>query len=149
MRIPIYSAALFNVAMKTIEQIRRENLIALRNELGGVGVLADRIERQMSQVSQWLNASPSSKNGRPRTMSADTSRYIEEKCGKPNGWMDKDHSQVASASAGDALTAEEVAELVTLYGRADQGGRVAILRMARAMVGDSAAANDELKGGES
>lgn len=64
----------------------------LAAEYGGVGKLAEVLERSQSQTSQWLNASLNSGTGKRRGMRPGTSRYIEEKCGKPNGWMDADHS---------------------------------------------------------
>lgn len=44
-----------------------------------------------SQLSQWVNASPNSATGRPRSVSDDSARLIEEKLNLPRGWMDADH----------------------------------------------------------
>lgn len=84
---------LFNMNMKTIDLIYRENLQLLIKETGGVRNLAERIGKSYAQVSQWKNASKDSKTGRPRSMSADACREIEVICNKPTGWMDTDHSQ--------------------------------------------------------
>lgn len=75
-----------------IDDIRRENMAALVEEFHGVANLATRLERSESQVSQWLNGSAHSVTGKRRGMRADTARYIEKKCGKEEGWLDKDHS---------------------------------------------------------
>lgn len=75
-----------------IDDLRRANLALLAKEAGGVGRLAERLDRDQSQVSQWLNASKNSATGTPRGMRAATCRFIEEKMGKPEGWLDLDHS---------------------------------------------------------
>lgn len=75
-----------------IDQIRRVNLQTLAEEHGGIGKLADLLEKDQSQVSQWINASINSGTGKPRGIRSSTCRYIEEKCNKPIGWLDKDHS---------------------------------------------------------
>jgi len=73
----------------TIEDIRRQRLNELIAELGTVAALARLLEHNNStQVSQWRKASPSSRNGRPRSISNDSARKIERKTGKPHGWMD-------------------------------------------------------------
>jgi len=79
MRIPIFSNTLSNTRMKTIEEIRRERLNMLKAEYGGVGKLAKHLEKDVSQVSQWLNASINSGTGKERGMSSDQCRYVEEK----------------------------------------------------------------------
>lgn len=86
--------------MKLIDEIRRENLAKLRADLGGLGSLAEKLERSDSQVSQWINASENSGTGKPRGMRSETARYIERLCGKSVGWMDTDHS------SGDASDSE-------------------------------------------
>ena len=63
--------------MKTIEQIRRENLAALTQKYGGVLALSETLERDSSQVSQWLNASIRV-NGKPSNISARSARRIVE-----------------------------------------------------------------------
>lgn len=78
--------------MKTVDVIRRENLHVLAKESGGAGTLADDLGKSKSQVSQWLNASPDSKTGKPRTIGNASAREIEQKKNKPTGWMDVDHS---------------------------------------------------------
>lgn len=77
--------------MKTIEQIRRENLALLAAEFGGATEAAKKIGVSDSQYSQWLNASINSGTGKPRGMRTASCRKIEEACGKPTGWMDVYH----------------------------------------------------------
>lgn len=76
------------VDMTTINEIRRARLQELIDEVGGPKRLSDLIDRAPSQISQWLNASPDSKSGKPRQISSQSARYIEERCRKPVGWMD-------------------------------------------------------------
>lgn len=74
--------------MKTIEEIRQENLIALIEEMGSIQKVASAIEKSHSQVSQWKNRSKDSKTGKPRNLDSDSARMIEAKCGKEVGWLD-------------------------------------------------------------
>lgn len=80
--------------MKTIDQIRRENLLVLAVEFHGKGKLADQIDRAASQLSQWMSASKHSESGKPRRLSSDMARHIEVKCHKQTGWLDMDHSDI-------------------------------------------------------
>lgn len=90
--------------MKTVDVIRRENLHILAKEAGGPGGLADDLGKSKSQISQWLNASPDSKTGKPRTIGNASAREIEQKKNKPTGWMDVDHSpSPASGQAGGEI----------------------------------------------
>lgn len=75
--------------MQRIEEIYRARLRLLVEELGTQRALAERIEKAPAQISQWLNASPDSKTGKPRTMDRQTAREIERLFPKPDGWMDQ------------------------------------------------------------
>lgn len=75
--------------MNLIEDIRRARLDLLINEFGSVAALAQRLDRQPAQVSQWRNASIDTKSGKPRYMKSETARRIESLTGKPDGWMDQ------------------------------------------------------------
>jgi hypothetical protein len=85
--------------MKLIDDIRRENLAHLREELGGLRPLAQKTERNDSQVSQWIQGSKNSGTGKPRGMRSDTARFIEGKCGKPSGWLDADHANFSATGS--------------------------------------------------
>ena len=76
-----------NSPMQTIEEVRRARLAILESEAGSQTKLADLLGKSPAQLSQWKNASTSS-TGRERAMSSDAARSIEEKMGKPRGWMD-------------------------------------------------------------
>lgn len=76
--------------MKTCHEIRKDQLRALAQEVGGVIQLASLIRKSETQVRQWLNASKDSRTGKPRGIADDMARYIEESTNKPIGWMDND-----------------------------------------------------------
>lgn len=95
--------------MKTVDVIRRENLHILAKEAGGPGGLAEDLGKSKSQISQWLNASPDSKTGKPRTIGNASAREIEQKKNKPTGWMDVDHSPAPAAGQTGGATAETAA----------------------------------------
>ena len=78
--------------MKDIDLLRRENIATLQRELGSAKALAELLERDESQVSQWKQGSKNSGTGRPRGMRSETARYIEERTGKARGWLDRDHA---------------------------------------------------------
>ncbi len=88
---------------RTVEEIRVSKLIALKDQMGSVRQLADRLGKSESQVSQWLNKSTNSGTGKPRGMSATTARYIEGVFGKPTGWMDAETSETQPNVAPAAI----------------------------------------------
>jgi DNA-binding transcriptional ArsR family regulator len=120
-RIPIFSQTLFNTRMKTIDEIRRERLAMLRDECGGAGKLAERIEKSPSQVSQWLNASENSGTGKPRGISDDICRRLEETFEKPRGWMDADP---------DRIDTPMLAQLISMFLNCTEDGQAQILKAA-------------------
>lgn len=79
--------------MKLIDDIRRDNIALLVDEFGSLISLANRLEKDSSQVSQWLHGSAHSVTGKKRGLRSASARYIEEKCGKPTGWLDVPHDR--------------------------------------------------------
>lgn len=79
--------------MKFIDDIRRENLATLAEEVGGVAALSRILERDEPQISQWINGSPLP-SGKKRGMKSETARWIEATTGKPPGWLDERHDKV-------------------------------------------------------
>lgn len=121
-RIPFFSAALPNLGMPTIDQIYRDNLGLLIEEHGTAEALSAVIHKSPAQISQWLNGSKDSKTQKPRTMARATAREIERACGKPEGWMDRPHSD------------DETAELLDLFARLSGPGRIALTQSAQALL---------------
>lgn len=58
-------------------------------QIGGVTEFANKYGRNSTQISQWRNASPDSKTGKPRSISKESAREIEKVFNKPMGWMDQ------------------------------------------------------------
>lgn len=85
-------------AMSTIEEIRRSKLKELVATYGGgkQSALSAVIGASPSQISQWINASPDSKTGKPRSMDSTTARRIESSLGLAEGWMDMVNSVAES-----------------------------------------------------
>lgn len=75
--------------MKTIEETYREKLKILASEFGGQNELSKVIGKSAAQISQWINASPDSKTGKPRSLKSETAREIERLTGKPHAWFDQ------------------------------------------------------------
>lgn len=75
----------------TINDIRRQNLVALIEEARTAAALGERSGVSASLISQWKNGSPDSKTGKPRQISSDSCRRIEVAMGKESRWMDRQH----------------------------------------------------------
>lgn len=74
--------------MRPINEIRRENLLALVREAGSQVEVANRIRKDKNQVHQWLLVSgDAARNIGPRS-----ARLLEAAFNKPEGWLDKVHS---------------------------------------------------------
>lgn len=78
----------YPAAVKTIDDIRRENLCALIRDRAenNQAAFSRMLEKDPNQVSQWLG------KGNARYMSKATARAIEKKLNLPALWMDTDHA---------------------------------------------------------
>lgn len=78
--------------MKTIGQIRRENLLLLLEKHGSMANLNEKIGllRTDATLSQIKNQSRESKTGKPKMMGVTQARRIEQSLDLPTGWMDND-----------------------------------------------------------
>lgn len=74
--------------MLTVHEVRHANLQMLIKQLGSVQALADLLGRSHSQVSQLRTRSVNKATGKVRVIGDDLARIIEQKVGKPHGWMD-------------------------------------------------------------
>ncbi|WP_254435360.1 hypothetical protein [Pandoraea communis] len=108
--------------MKDIDEIRRENLRIIERENGGPSGVANIIGMSPAQFTNLRNGAKDSKTGKPRGMRKSTARSIEEKCGKPEGWLDIDHGQEADARK------EEPREVAAweAYSRADDATKAIV-----------------------
>lgn len=83
--------------MKTIADVRHDNLLTLISEFGTIAKLAFKIEKSPTQISQLKNRAVNTKGrGKPRAIGDDLAREIEQKLGKPLGWMDTNHKTLES-----------------------------------------------------
>jgi len=70
--------------MKTIEEIRLENLKTLCGQFKSQRQFALHIGKNPKQVNQWYSSYAQ--------IGSAIAREIEEKCGKPRGWLDHNHT---------------------------------------------------------
>lgn len=108
--------------MKTVGEIRRDNLLLLINEAGGKAALNGKLgrERADATISQIVNRSPDSKTKKPKMMGTNLARQIEERLKLPEGWMDTQHSEESlELSAAESGQATEGAVLIPQF---DTGG---------------------------
>lgn len=96
--------------VKTNAEIRRENARLLAHEVGQPADLARRLGMSDSQMGQLIGRNP------VRNIGPRMARRLEEACGKPEGWLDVEHSVVEPGSLRD-LQLQEAAKL--LHGMAD------------------------------
>jgi hypothetical protein len=80
-----FAKLLSNRRMKTIAEIRLENLKYLKKEFKTYAKIAEISDANTTYISQVV----SEKN--PRNMGNEIARKIEIGCKKPYGWMDVDH----------------------------------------------------------
>lgn len=78
--------------MKTVGEVRLENLEALVREFGTLDAVATRADSTSVYLSQLRNGTLDQKTGKARQMGNAMARRLEEACGKPSGWMDAPHS---------------------------------------------------------
>lgn len=78
--------------MKTIDEIRLDNLLLAIGRAGTATALAEKSGLSAAYISQIKNRQPDSKTGKPKNMGDDAARKIETGIGEMRGWMDVDHS---------------------------------------------------------
>ncbi|MGA4409259.1 helix-turn-helix transcriptional regulator [Ralstonia nicotianae] len=81
--------------MKTIDEIRLDNLLLAISRAGTATALAEKSGLSAAYISQIKNRQPDSKTGKPKNMGDDAARKIESGLGEMRGWMDVDHSTTA------------------------------------------------------
>lgn len=99
--------------MKSIDEINRDRLNLLIQEVGSQVALSRIIDRSPAQISQWKNASKYSGSDKRRAMDRHTARYIEKMTRKPVGWMDRpiESDFEPPTSAASLLVAEPARQL--------------------------------------
>ncbi|AGW94628.1 hypothetical protein N234_31760 [Ralstonia pickettii DTP0602] len=95
--------------MKTIDEIRRLNLLEAIRRMETAAALAEKAGLSSAYLSQIKNRQPDSKTGKPKHMGDDAARKIEAALGETRGWMDVDHSSAQSqATVKPSLGADQV-----------------------------------------
>jgi len=82
--------------MRTIDEIRRMNLVEAMARMGTAKALAERADLSSAYLSQVKNGQPDSKTGKPKNLGDDAARKIEVAIGVTRGWMDVEHALPAS-----------------------------------------------------
>lgn len=95
-RIPAISVLLSNSAMRDIDQIRRDNMLAIEREIGGATAAAERSGMSQAQWTNLRSGAIDSKTGKRRGMRKETARRIEQSAGKPLGWLDAEHEYAST-----------------------------------------------------
>lgn len=90
--------------------IRRANLNLLIDEFKTIRALADQVDTAPNYISEI-------KNG-VRNMGHKLARKIEEKAGKPSGWLDQLHTDPALGQ-GETIVAKNLDELAEAVGAMD------------------------------
>lgn len=88
---PALSMSLLISGMKTIAEIRHDNLLLLLQEIGTAEALANLVESSAVYISQLRNKALDSKTKKPRQIGDPLARKLESRCGKEIGWMDHEH----------------------------------------------------------
>lgn len=122
--------------MKTIDQIRRDNLALAIAKVGSAAQLADKAGISSVYLSQIKMQALEQKTGKAKAMGDDVARKIENGLGLAHGWMDADHDPAGpllepvngTQAAHQAL--QHIARLVTLYVDATEQGKAHILQTA-------------------
>ena len=78
--------------MKTIDEIRLENLLTAISRAGTATALAEKSGLSAAYISQIKNRQPDSKTGKPKNMGDEAARKVEVGIGEKRGWMDVDHA---------------------------------------------------------
>jgi len=103
--------------MKTIEEIRLENLKTLCAAFPSQRKFAELLGKPEQNVTGWLTAQRSVGNA--------VAREIEEKTGKPRGWLDNDHSRIGLSDESPKLS--QIVGVVASMSETRQDALLAVL----------------------
>jgi hypothetical protein len=118
--------------MKTVEEIRRDNLAIAAKRAGSSTALAEKAGVSAVYLSRLKNRAVETRTGHVKAMGSLVARKIEAAIGEPVGWLDTDHSKAAlpMAAIDDKVLPNEVAALFQAYFEASPSGRERILAVA-------------------
>jgi len=98
--------------MKTIDEIRRDNLLLAIKRYGTIAALAEAAEVSAAYLSQIKNRTPENKTGRPKGMGGDVARKLERAIREAPGWMDVEHNLTEPQSSKKEETQRLIARLM-------------------------------------
>jgi len=75
-----------------IKEIRRKNMRALSEQIGGIPAMAEKLDKDQNQIRHLIGNNPS------RGIGHKIARELEAAFSKPTGWLDIDHSRGASGN---------------------------------------------------
>lgn len=106
--------------MKTIDEIRHENLERLIERAGSIQAVADKLEKAHAQISQLKNRNKHSGSRKSRAIGDDMARLIEAKFELGRGWMDNPMSPFPDEPPNEAEAPLVVADILS---KSNQAGR--------------------------
>lgn len=102
--------------MKTMKEIRHDNLLRLIDEAEGTSNLANKTGIAVSYLLQIKNKN-AIQNGKPKGIGDKIAAKLEDGMGKPRGWLDQDHSnQALSDTATQIYLKENIDYLINRRG---------------------------------
>lgn len=93
--IPDISDLVFTCHMKTVSEIRRENIEILVSQTVSKTIreLSELSDVSAAYLSQVRNSLPDSKTGKAKELGDKAAEKLEIAMGKPRGWMDHPHDE--------------------------------------------------------
>jgi hypothetical protein len=147
------SGLVSNATMKTIDEIRHANLLALIEQAGGEkagpAALAAKYACDESYIKQLRAQYKDSKSGTPKEIGNKTARRLEDCMEKERGWMDNDHSirpygitrSGATSFVADRFSDDGLLdELLDHFYRMSKDGRLRLLGQAEILAAQHPAA---------
>jgi len=99
--------------MKTIDEIRRDNLSTLIKEAEGELALAERYGCTEANIKTMARAYKDSKSGTPKGIGTSAARKLETVMNKERGWLDHDHTPIDEAETSNAVNEPRTSDTYT------------------------------------
>lgn len=81
---------------RNVKDIRRDNMRALAESIGGITAMAERLGKSQSQISHLIGYTPI------KNIGDRIATEVEKAFGKPFGWLDRDHFGITEEAATHA-----------------------------------------------
>ncbi len=78
---------------RNIKDVRRDNMRALAESIGGITAMAERLGKSQSQISHLIGYTPI------KNIGDRIAAEVEKAFGKPFGWLDRDHFGISDEAA--------------------------------------------------